>query len=464
MNIGTLGMVAEGTSSGTKAITDIKNKKRSISTHPRVNVGTLGMVADGKSAATKSITGQETQKSSKEMKDNKTLKIGYADSKIYKIGSELVSRGFDPDDNYNKASDSSLVRHISIIDCPGHYDLILTMMGSVDLMNVVLIVVAANSPIKEKASLIQHLRALKLSGIDKIIVCLNKIDLMKGDRKLIMKRYDELKSLLEKFEIVPSYPIIPTCFSRNIGVEKVLDAICTVTSDSYSSKSTEDKKEYFLSNRSFDVNLLGTQYDNLVGVCLGGTLMGGSLKIGDEISVRPGIYDRSKNEYKEINTVITSLKYGNSELSVINSGGLTSIGTEIAPFIGRNNGLSGKIIGKKKNLPSVFLKLIITDIKTGMFYNDWSPAVNSKVSLQIKNQIVKSRITEEIDNVEEVAKQSSEGDEDDRPVEKRWKFNLEYPVCISPGDFIIFIRTKKNMKEPEILGYGSFHSGEDQLE
>lgn len=45
--------------------------------------------------------------------------------------------------------------------------------------------------------------------------------------------------------------------------------------------------------RSFDVNNPGTEAENLVGGVAGGTILQGVLKIGDKISIRPGLITRN---------------------------------------------------------------------------------------------------------------------------------------------------------------------------
>ena len=103
---------------------------------PITNIGMLGSVSDGKSTTVYQLTGTKTQKHSSELKRNITIKPGYANMKIYK------------DDNNNLVSfnssekDYELIHHISFIDCPGHYELIITMLSNINLMDGAIVVVS----------------------------------------------------------------------------------------------------------------------------------------------------------------------------------------------------------------------------------------------------------------------------------------------------------------------------------
>ena len=92
-----------------------------MNNQPIINIGMLGSVSDGKSTTVYSLTGIKTQRHSDEMKRNITIKPGYANMKIY-----------HDNDYYNTTGEGSLVHHVSFIDCPGHYQLIVTMMSCIN--------------------------------------------------------------------------------------------------------------------------------------------------------------------------------------------------------------------------------------------------------------------------------------------------------------------------------------------
>ena len=421
---------------------------------PIRNIGMLGMVADGKSTCVLRLTNTATQRHSKETKNNITIKIGYADTKIYKNDDNYITNGLNSELLGN--DENELINHISLIDCPGHHELILAMLGSIKLMDGVIIIVSANEKISSKKSLIQHLRAVKLSKISKIIICLNKIDLI-DDIKLVKQRYKELTNILKAMEIEISYPIIPTSLAKNIGTELLVHGIQEVfgndpfvkerISNSPNVNDPEEiRKEYFMSNRSFDVNKPGTDIDDLCGAVIGGSLIGGSLSIGDEIEIRPGILRINKNgdrDYHQLTTHITSLKYGDNDLDHICPGGLTAIGTDIFPTIGKDNRLQGKLIGKKGVLPSVYCSIELDNINIECFESTWVPEVGKGLFLQVENQNVRAVIEEIKDNKNIVFKLIAE------------------PVCIDKDTLVILVDKTTGT---QIIGCGNFTNGFDKLE
>jgi translation initiation factor 2 subunit 3 len=112
---------------------------------PILNIGCLGSVSDGKSTTVFQLTGTKTQRHSNEKTRNITIKPGYANMKIWR----------SPDGKYittnseNIIADAELIHHLSFVDCPGHQELILTMMGSVSLMKGAIVVISAAEPISK---------------------------------------------------------------------------------------------------------------------------------------------------------------------------------------------------------------------------------------------------------------------------------------------------------------------------
>ena len=107
--------------------------------------------------------------------------------------------------------------------------------------------------------------------------------------------------------------------------------------------------------RSFDINSPGTTPDNLKGGVLGGSLIQGTIKIGDEIEIVPGIKTEvsGKDVYQRITTKVTSLVAGGKSVKSVNPGGLISIGTSLDPSITKSDGLTGRMIGVPGHLPAV---------------------------------------------------------------------------------------------------------------
>ena len=125
-----------------------------ISRQATINIGTIGHVAHGKSSLTKALTGIDTVKFSSEKVNNITIKLGYANAKIFECSTpsciaqnqRYFTAKFDARDDMpcpKCSKPAKLIRHISIIDCPGHDDFMTTMLSGVSLMDMTLLLIAA---------------------------------------------------------------------------------------------------------------------------------------------------------------------------------------------------------------------------------------------------------------------------------------------------------------------------------
>lgn len=95
-----------------------------ISRQATMNIGTIGHVAHGKSTVVRSISGVKTVKFKSELVRNITIKLGYANAKLYRSAEPPYtydSRGSDHPDTYiaDDGKVMQLQRHISFVDCPG---------------------------------------------------------------------------------------------------------------------------------------------------------------------------------------------------------------------------------------------------------------------------------------------------------------------------------------------------------
>lgn len=362
-----------------------------LNNQPYINLGMLGSVSDGKSTCVLVTTGTKTQRHSKEQTRNITIKPGYANMKIWKNNDNLYSSSSKNEEYIVDEETCELVNHISFIDCPGHHELILTMLGSIKLMHGGIVVVSAAEPIEKKPQLIQHLAAIKIAGIENIIICLNKLDLV--DIETARERYQELIRLLRKFDINPK-SIIPTSFNKKIGVEWLLEEI--MNNFNLEEQKKEEPAE-FLVTRSFDVNKPGNDWSDVKGGVLGGSLLNGELKVGDKVEIRPGICGKGldgKLISKPIITEVLSLETDSKNLEKIRPGGLIGIGTNVDPYYCKDDQLSGNIIGLVGTLPSVYDSIKLKYKIIDDFGGNWKPKVNDNIFLQVGTLSIGSVIKE----------------------------------------------------------------------
>ena len=89
-----------------------------------------------------------------ELERNITIKLGYANAKIYKSDDPKCSRpvcyasaGSGKEDSYKSKEGFTynLVRHVSFVDCPGHDILMATMLNGAAVMDAALLLIGETS-------------------------------------------------------------------------------------------------------------------------------------------------------------------------------------------------------------------------------------------------------------------------------------------------------------------------------
>ena len=136
----------------------------------------------------------------------------------------------------------------------------------------------------------------------------------------------------------------------------------------------------FLIARSFDINKPGTMIDKVHGGIIAGILKQGTIKVGDEIEIKPGSYEKKANQfvYQTIKTKITSIHRGNNAIQTATPGGSLAFETELDNILTKTDLLSGCVVGKVGKLPEIIDKI---KIKFKLF-----PEVfGTKESIQVEN-------------------------------------------------------------------------------
>src|SRR5207249_10949187 len=113
--------------------------------------------------------------------------------------------------------------------------------------------------------------------------------------------------------------------------------------------------------RSFAVDQPGIPPEKIVGGVLGGSLMLGRMKVGEEIEISPGrqVTLGNKTEWKNITTTIRSLHTGGSARKEVRPGGLIAIGTNLDPVLTKADGLVGRVVGPPTSLPEILMKMTV---------------------------------------------------------------------------------------------------------
>jgi translation initiation factor 2 subunit 3 len=138
----------------------------------------------------KAISGVQTVRFKNELERNITIKLGYANAKIYKCADARCPRpacykayGSSKEDNPKcdvpgfEDAEMELLRHVSFVDCPGHDILMATMLNGAAVMDGALLLVAANEPCPQPQTS-EHLAAVEIMRLKDIIILQNKVDLV----------------------------------------------------------------------------------------------------------------------------------------------------------------------------------------------------------------------------------------------------------------------------------------------
>lgn len=320
---------------------------------PEVNIGMVGHVDHGKTTLTKAITGVFTDTYTEEIKRGISIKLGYADAAFYKCV-ENGNERYMSHVNLDCKGELTLSRVVSFVDSPGHESLMATMLSGAAIMNGALLLVAANQPAPRPQTK-EHLKALEIVGVSQIIIVQNKIDIVTEERA--RQNYNEIKNFV-KGTIAENAPIIPVSAQRNINIDILIEAIEKII------KTPEldvSKPPRMYVARSFDVNKPGTFPDKLVGGVLGGSLIQGVFHVGDEIEISPGIQvsQKGKTTWEPLYANIVSLYSGGRSWESVRPGGLVAIGTKLDPSLTKQDGLTGRMVGKPGTLPELMMDITI---------------------------------------------------------------------------------------------------------
>jgi len=224
------------------------------------------------------------------------------------------------------------------------------MIGGASIMDGALLMVAANETCPQPQTR-EHLMALEIAGINNIIVVQNKIDLISKEKSI--ENHKEIKDFL-KGTIAENAPIIPISAHHDVNLDVLISTIEKVIP----TPERNDKEDALLYvARSFDVNRPGTRPNDLQGGIIGGSIVSGQFKVGDEIEIGPGRRVSGKDNWIPIESTISSIKGGGLNLDSMNAGGLCGMATKLDPNFSKSDNLSGQVVAIKGNLPPIRSKV-----------------------------------------------------------------------------------------------------------
>lgn len=212
-------------------------------------IGTAGHVDHGKSTLVEALTGIDPDRLAEEKAREMTIDLGFA---------WLTLDG----------------EEIGIVDVPGHRDFIENMLAGVGGIDLTLLAIAADEGVMPQTR--EHLAILDLLEINRGIVALTKSDLVDDPDWLELVTL-EISDVLQGTTLADA-PIIPVSARSGAGLNDLKSEI------SIALRAIGPKPDWAKPRLPIDriFSLPG------FGTVVTGTLVGGSLHVGNEVQVEPG--------------------------------------------------------------------------------------------------------------------------------------------------------------------------------
>jgi translation initiation factor 2 subunit 3 len=308
------------------------------------------------------------------------------------------------------------------------------MLSGAAVMDGALLVIAADEPCPQPQTR-EHLAAIEIVGIRKLIIVQNKIDIV--DERRALESYKEITNFV-KGSIAEKAPIIPVSAQHRVNIDVLLQAFEENIPTPHRDLG-KPPRMYVV--RSFDVNKPGTLVEELVGGVIGGSLLQGKFTSGDEIEIRPGIRVEKQGKifYESLFTEIASLHTGGRTVKEAQCGGLIGMGTFLDPSLTKADSLIGNLVGKPETLPPTRSELTL---ETFLFER----MLGMKELLQVEKPIKGDSLLLDVGTAITVGTVISA--REDITV-----FQLARPVCVDEG-FMTAI-SRKVAGRWRLIGYGT---------
>jgi selenocysteine-specific elongation factor len=211
-------------------------------------LGTAGHVDHGKTSLVKALTGVDTDRLKEEKERGITIELGFASLPL-------------------KSGDT-----LGVVDVPGHEKFVKNMVAGATGIDLVLLVIAADEGVMPQTG--EHLDICTLLGIRNGIIALTKIDLVDADWLALVQ--DDIRAFM-KSTVLDGAPIIPVSVVSGEGIPELTAAI-----EALASRIGERR----------DSGLFRIPVDRVFtmkgfGSVVTGTLVSGSVAVGDTVEVLP---------------------------------------------------------------------------------------------------------------------------------------------------------------------------------
>lgn len=317
---------------------------------PTLNIAMIGHVSNGKSKTTEQITGIKTQKFSAEQIRGMSIRLGYANAKIFKCSECKAPEAYQsfPSTTFKPLCQHcgtilDLVRHVSFVDCPGHNKLMSTMLNCTGIVDSTILMESASNKTIPAPQTAEHLIVTSIVGLPTAIVCMNKIDFIQ--RKEAEEKILDLKNFI-KGTPAENAPIIPLVAEFGFNINVLLEYICTLIPEPVRDLESVGNMTIV---RSFNVNRQYTNIEDLIGGVVGGSITKGTIKKGDIITILPGVKKKVNNgatnwSYRPLISQIMGIQSDKNILEKAVPGGLIALQLGIDPGLTTQDSLIGNIV------------------------------------------------------------------------------------------------------------------------
>lgn len=312
---------------------------------PNINIGLIGHVSNGKTSIVSAISKKDTKQFKLEKKVGKTVKLGYANAKIWKCENCSEPECFhstSSEQYYYTCScgtDCNMIAHVSFVDSPGHNSLMATMLNGTCITDFTILVESVSNQAIPAPQTEEHMRVANSLKLNNICICLNKLDL--ETKENAMKKRDKLRKSL-KNTIYSHSKIIPISANSGTNINYLLQEIVNKVNTVNKDNSNEYCRAVIV--RSFNINKQNIPIDNIESGVIGGSIMRGSLQVGDNITIYPGYCIGEK--YCPIKTSVKEIFSEKNKIESAFSGGLIGIKTDLDPVITHKDQLAGSCVVK----------------------------------------------------------------------------------------------------------------------
>ncbi len=242
----------------------------------QIILGTAGHIDHGKTSLIKAVTGIDTDRLKEEKLRGITIELGFA------------------------SMDLPSGQHLGIVDVPGHEKFVKHMVAGATGIDIVALVIAADEGVMLQTR--EHMEICSLLGIKHGFVALTKIDLV--DQEWLELVLDDIKEFLRGTFLEDS-PIVPVSSVTGKGIPefiKTLDELSALIPMRTSTGLFRLPVDRVFSMKGF-------------GTVITGTLISGSIHIGDTVMIYPS----------GITSKVRGIQVHNQNLNIAEAGMRTAI-------------------------------------------------------------------------------------------------------------------------------------------